>query len=272
MNKLKLERKKMVLDLLIEGNSLRGTQRITGVHRETIIRLVREVGEQCSKLMDKYMRDIRSRAFQVDEIWTYVHCKKERLPKNERDGDWGDQYVFVAIDADTKLVPCFLVGKRNEDNARNFIDELQERVVGRFQLTTDAFAGYDRIDSIGFRRRVAYAKIIKIFKSNGYDKREGYRPSDYVRLDKRKICGNPVKAEISTSYVERQNLTMRTQMRRFTCLTNAFSKKLDCLKAACAIHFWYYNFMRVHQTLRCTPAMKAGIASTFATWDEVLQN
>jgi len=270
VNRLKPEKQEMVLNLLVEGNAIRGTQRITGVNRRTIIRLIRETGERCQQSLDERMRNIHSKRMQCDEIWTYVAKKQKKLKPHEKNGEFGDQYVFIAIDADTKLIPCFLVGKRNEDNAFNFIQELQRRTVGRFQLTTDAFNGYKYIDTIGFRKRVDYAQLIKIYHGNGNNKKEGYSPCDFIRLEQSLICGNPEQKHISTSYIERQNLTIRTQMRRFTRLTNAFSKKLDCLKAALAIHFWHYNFMRIHRTLRVTPAMESGITSKILTWNEVL--
>lgn len=269
-NYLKPERKKMVLDLLVEGNSIRGISRITGTHVETTIRLLRTVGARCESELDRRLRNVEVKRVQADELFCFVSCKDKRLEPKERGGERGTQFVFVAIDADSKLVPCYLIGKRNEQNAWTFIDELLKRTRGRFQLTTDSFNGYNDIDTQVFRRRVDYARLIKIFENKGEKKRERYSPATYVRLIPSIVCGNPDPKHISTSYVERQNLTMRMQMRRFARLSNAFSKKLDCLKAALAIHFWHYNFCRSHLSLRMTPAMAAGIAQTFSTWDEVL--
>ena len=267
-NYLKPERKKLVLDLLVEGNTLRGINRISGIHLATIIRIIREVGANCADELDLRLRNLSLKYIQLDEVWTYCQKKQRRIKQGDSP-EYGDQYVYVAIDADTKLVPCYLVGKRTVDNAIDIVNRLKQRIPGRFQLTTDAFHGYRYIVTRDFEKRVDYARIVKIFRKNGTPKYEGYTPSEVVEVVPTPVCGNPDMRHCSTSFVERQNLTMRTQMRRFTRLTNAFSKKLDCLRGALSIHFWHYNFMRNHETLRMTPAMAAGISRTFAKWEDV---
>ena len=272
MNVLPNERKALVLSCLIEGNSIRSTVRITGVHKTTILKLLESMAQKCEKLSDRILSNIRTRYLQVDEIWTYVQKKQKKLTPDERQtGEFGDQYVFVGIDAETKLVPCYVVGRRNGETAYAFMQNLSKRMAGRFQLTTDAFKAYlDAVD-FTFGTEIDYAQLKKLYNGNGNGHlREGYSPSDITGTVPMPINGKPKPESISTSYVERQNLTMRMQMRRFTRLTNAFSKKLKYLKCTLALHFFYYNFMRIHETLRVTPAMESGIADHIWTWEELL--
>lgn len=268
------EKKALVLSCLIEGNSIRSTVRITGVHKTTILKLLEAMAQKCEKLSNRILSNIRTRYLQVDEIWTYVQKKQKKLTPDERQtGEFGDQYVFVGIDAETKLVPSYVVGRRDGQTAYAFMQNLSKRIAGRFQLTTDAFKAYlDAVD-FTFGTDIDYAQLKKLYNGNGNGSlREGYSPSDITGTVPMRINGKPKPESISTSYVERQNLTMRMQMRRFTRLTNAFSKKLKYLKCALALHFFYYNFMRIHETLRVTPAMEAGIADHIWGWDEVLSN
>ena len=183
--------------------------------------------------------------------------------------DVGDQFIFVAMEAETKLVPCYAVGKRDALTAARFMMDLKRRIRGRVQLTTDAFPAYPDAVELAFGSDVDYAQLIKAFRSNGFT-REVYGPSDIVETVPITIMGNPDKRSISTSYIERQNLTMRMQMRRLTRLTNGFSKKLENLKAALALHFSWYNFGRIHQTLKVTPAMEAGITDHLWSWEEIM--
>ncbi len=271
MNRLKQEKQQMILSLLVEGNSVRSIERITGVHRDTIIRLMCRIGTRCEQILDKRLRDLSLKQVQTDEIWTFVHTKKEKLPAIERFGEKGDQFVFIAMDAETKLIVCYVVGKRNGHNAYRLMDELRKRVVGRIQLTTDAFNGYvDAVDR-AFGCEIDYAQLTKIYgKSNGDERHEAYSPREVKRTEKSIKGGNPDPDYISTSYIERQNLNIRTGLRRFTRLSLGFSKKLECLKAALAIYIWHYNFRRLHLSLRVTPAMEAGIANTFSDWGEII--
>lgn len=270
MNVLNREKQEMVLNMLVEGNSIRGIERITGVHRDTIVRLLRRVGEACQADMDAKFNGLDCTNIECDEIWTFVGKKQARIRGAESGREKGDQYVFVALDRDTKLVPVFMVGKRNRHTTLRFLSELRIRVPRRFQLSTDQYIPYrDAVDQV-FGINIDYAQITKRYHRDAPHKREGYAPPRLQKTEKFVLTGKPDKKKICTSYVERQNLTMRTQLRRFTRLTNAFSKTLESLKAAVALHFWHYNFMRYHNSLRQTPAMAAGITTTFSNWEAVL--
>jgi IS1 family transposase len=261
MNVVPKERQIQVLRALVEGNSIRSIERMTGTHRDTIMRLLVKVGEGCAKLLDEKMVDLPCRNVQADEIWTFVQKKRSMLKGEEKlNREIGDQYVFVAMDADTKLVPTFLVGKRDRQAAVQFMTDLHRRLRYRVQLTTDAFVPYERAVETAFGADVDYAQLVKIYRSNGAG-RGRYAPPEIVEVIPTALSGSPDPMKVSTSYVERQNLTMRMCMRRLTRLTNAFSKKLENLKAALALHFAWYNFGRVHQSLRVTPAMEAGVSN-----------
>lgn len=275
MNRLSKEKQRMILDLLVEGNSIRGIERITGVHRDTIIRLMKSVSESCRYAMWSKFQSLECRNIECDEIWTFVGKKQKRVTFQEQESGtgFGDQYVFVAIDRDTKLVPAFYVGKRNGQSTVEFMRLLKGRLnTGhQFQLTTDMYRPYANAVTWTFGTMLHFAMLRKVYYGDGTG-REGYSPARLKMTESSVVTGNPNPDKISTSFVERQNLTMRTQLRRFTRLTNAFSKKLDCLKASLALHFWHYNFMRAHQSLRMTPAMAAGISESYSTWDEVLES
>ena len=246
--------------LLLEGNSIRSTERITGLDRNTIMRLLVLAGERCQSLMDSRMQNLTMKHIQIDEIWTYVQKKNRHVRKGDSP-EVGDQWVFVAIDADTKLVPVFHVGKRHREDTRDFLWNLYNRTEGRTQITTDGLHHYTAGVPDAFGLDVDFAQVVKLFGEWGqHDANARYSPSPIVEVISKVRTGRPDPDHISTSYVERQNLTMRMAIRRFTRLTNAFSKKLENLKAAVALHFAYYNFCRIHQTLRVTPAMEAGLA------------
>ncbi len=266
---LSTEKKLAVLSAMVEGNSIRSTERMTGVHRDTIMRLVVSVGQNCAKLLDEKMQDLRCSYVQADEIWTYVGKKEKRVGVDDDAYEVGDQYVFVAMDSETKLVPCFRVGKRNAANAWYFVRDLQERLATRVQLTTDGFRPYLDAVEDAFGANVDYAMLVKVYANAGQADTK-YSPGEIVDVRTIPVTGRPHPALISTSHIERQNLTMRMQLRRFTRLTNAFSKKLENLKAACALHFAHYNFCRVHSSLRVTPAMAADIASEVWPLDALL--
>ncbi len=261
----------LALRLLLEGNSIRSTERLTELDRNTIMRLLVLAGERCEKLMDARMRNLEVKHLQIDEIWTYVGKKQRRVRKGDSP-EVGDQWVFVAIDADTKLVPAFHIGKRHRLDTRSFLWNLYERISGRTQITTDGLTHYTAGVPDAFGLDVDFAQLVKLFGDYGqHDTAEArYSPSPIVEVISKVRCGNPDPQHISTSFVERQNLTMRMAIRRFTRLTNAFSKKLANLKAAVALHFAYYNFCRVHSSLRVTPAMEAGITDHVWTLREML--
>jgi len=265
MNKLSIEKQTQIIGALVEGCSIRATERMTGAHRDTIMRLLCRVGDACEKLMDERMRGLNCKVLQVDEIWTFVHKKQRRLSKEEAvNRSIGDQYVFLALDAETKLIPNYTVGKRDMRTTFEFIFDLQERLTERVQLTTDGFRPYwDAIEQ-AFGSDIDYASLQKMFAAVNPGPGR-YSPPKVSGVVPSIHTGKPDIKKISTSFVERQNLTIRMQIRRFTRLTNAFSKKLDNLKAALALHFAWYNFVRIHKTLRMTPAMAAGIETRL--WD-----
>lgn len=268
MNTLNRAEQTAVISALIEGNSIRSIERMTHIHRDTIMRLTLKVGAGCARLLDSKLRNIKANRIQVDEIWTYVFKKQARLMSDSR--VMGDQYVFIGMDADTKLVISHLVGKRNHETTYYFCRDLSQRLTARPQITTDGFAPYIRAIEDNFGADVDYAQLVKLYGAPSTQGRDWYRPVTVIAAVPREITGNPDPRHISTSYIERQNLTMRMQMRRFTRLTNAFSKKLENLKAAISLHFAHYNFVRVHQTLRCTPAMEGGITNHIWSLDELL--
>lgn len=271
-NHLPTDKKVLILNLLSEGNSIRSIVRVTGASKNTIKKLLLEAGERAYEIHNREIVNLKVSRIQVDEIWTFIAKKQKQLRKDEQDNPKiGDQYVFVAMDADTKLVPVFRVGKRTGRLAASFMMELATRVMTKFQLSTDAFAGYTEAVDRVFGIDIDYGQIHKQYSAEPTkDSEHRYSPSNIIRVTKKTILGVPVRRDISTSYVERQNLTMRMQMRRFTRLTNAFSKKYEYLDAAISLHFFHYNFMRIHQTLRVTPAMEAGISKHLWTWEEFL--
>ena len=270
MNILPLEKKILVLNSLIEGNSIRSTVRLTGVNKKTVMRLLVEAGAMAQEVLDREIVNLKSRFVQMDEIWSYVQKKQKLCTDEEKaSGQVGDQYVFVAMDSDSKLIISSLVGKRTLDNAKEIIKDLQYRVPGRFQLSTDAFNAYNEaVDSV-FGNDIDYGQVHKNYAEE-YKAEKRYSPAAIVSTSLKIILGEPQRKRISTSHIERQNLTMRMQMRRFTRLTNTFSKKLENHKAAIALHFFHYNFMRIHQTLRVTPAMQANITNRLWSWNDLL--
>jgi len=272
MNRLSVEKQALVLNALVEGNSIRSTERMTGVHRDTIMRLLTRTGDACWCIMDQTMRDLPCTTVQVDEIWTFVKKKQKRLTDKERRlrRDWGDQYIFVALDADSKLVPAFRIGKRDLATTSRFLHDLEGRLANRIQLTSDAFVPYVAAVEYAFASEVDFAQLLKVYRSMPAGAGR-YSPPKIAKTEAETIVGNPDPSKISTSYVERQNLTMRMQMRRLTRLTNAFSKSLVNLKAAVALHFVWYNFGRIHQSLRVTPAMEAGVADHLWHMEDVLE-
>ena len=262
----------LAIQLLIEGTSVRTVERITQLHRDTILRLLVLAGERCIALMDAQMRNLRCEHIQSDEIWTFVG-KKQRHVKSEDSVELGDAWVFVAIDAETKLIPAYTVGKRDRETTYQFLIALRDRIAEehRFQITTDGFHFYRKGVEDVFAGQADFAQMIKLYGEHGqHDAAGRYSPSPMIETIIRIRDGRPDIRHISTSFVERQNLTMRMAIRRFTRLTNAFSKKLDNLKAACALHFAYYNFCRIHKSLRVTPAMEAGLTDHIWTLRELL--
>lgn len=259
MNILRREKQEAAIAALVEGTSIRSVERMTGIHRDTIMRLGYRVGQGCANLMDFHMRHLKCQAMELDEIWCYVGKKQRRLQVTDNREELGDQWVFVALDADTKLIPSFLTGKRTAANAQAFLADLSNRLDNRVQLSSDSLNLYVDAVELAFGAGIDYGQVVKTYEAEPIGPGR-YSPPKVIRADRIVISGSPKPSKISTSYVERQNLTIRMQMRRFTRLTNAYSKKLENLKAAVALHFAHYNFVRVHSSLRVTPAMAAGVA------------
>ena len=260
MNKLNIEQQEKVISALVEGVSIRSTERMTGIHRDTIMRLGVSTGQHCQNILDREMRNIKSSKIQMDEIWCFVGKKQRHVGLMDNVEEVGDQWIFVALDADTKLVPSFKIGKRTSENAIALTDDLASRLTNRVQISSDQLRAYIEAVDLSFGGEVDYGQIVKSFEAEPVGAGR-YSPPHVVSVDRHKVLGMPNMSHISTSFVERQNLTIRMQMRRLTRLTNAFSKKLDNLKAAVALHFAHYNFVRIHQSLKTTPAMEAGVTN-----------
>ncbi|MBZ5591338.1 MAG: DDE-type integrase/transposase/recombinase [Acidobacteriia bacterium] len=270
MNKLPIERRAQILSALVEGNSIRSVCRMTGMAKRTITRLLVEVGTACFEYQHRVLRNLKCRRIQCDEIWSYIGCKQKNVTlARAAKGVVGDAWVWVAIDADTKLVPCWLVGKRDAGCATEFIADLESRLAHRVQLTTDGHKVYLNAVIDAFADEIDYAMLVKMFNADAPGESR-YSPAHFVATEKVPLLGDPNRKYISTSYAERQNLTMRMSMRRFTRLTNGFSKKIENHEAAVALHYMHYNFARVHQTLRVTPAMQAGVSDHVWSFEEIV--
>jgi IS1 family transposase len=270
MNRLSLARRTQIIGALVEGNSIRSVERMTDTHRDTVMRLLVQVGEGSAKLMDAEMRDLRCRRVQVDEIWSYVQKKQRQVTPDDDRTRVGDMWTFVAIDADTKLIPAYRVGKRTRPNAVAFMADLSERLANRVQLSSDALSTYVDAVERAFGADVDYGQAVKFYEAEPIGPGR-YSPPRVVRSERTVINGNPDVGHISTSLIERQNLTMRMSMRRFTRLTNGFSKKVENMKAAVSLHFAHYNFVRLHRTLRVTPAMAAGVSDRLWSIEELVE-
>jgi IS1 family transposase len=258
-NNLSREKQIAAISALVEGTSIRATERMLGIHRDTIMRLGVRIGEGCSQLLDGLMRDLPCERVQVDELWGFIGKKQRRAsPTGQRfEGDW---WTFVAIDADTKIVPCYRVGRRDADTANAFVIDLAGRMRNRIQLSSDSLAAYVDAVTKGFHGQVDYAQIVKSFSSTApLPSSSRYSPPPMVAITKQVIAGSPDLKHVSTSFIERQNLTCRMHCRRLTRLTNGFSKRIENFRAAIGLHFGYYNLFKMHRSLRCTPAMRAGI-------------
>ena len=261
MNKLPSAKRAEILGMMAEGVSIRAIVRMTGVSKNTVAKLIEDAGQAFTEYQDQEFRNLPCRRLQVDEIWSFVHCKQRNVATAKAaPAQAGDIWTWTAIDADTKLIPSWLVSSRDADAAQFFISDLAGRLANRVQLTSDGHKPYLEAVEQAFGADIDYAMLIKAY-GEGPSSPGRYSPGVCVGAEKRRVEGRPDEAHISTSYAERQNLSMRMGMRRFTRLTNGFSKKAENHAHAVAIYFMHYNFVRIHQTLRCTPAMAAGVTA-----------
>jgi IS1 family transposase len=260
MNRLTSEQRAAVISCLIEGNSVRSTVRITGVAKKTVMRLVVEVGTFCAQYQDRVFQNLTCERMQVDECWSFCYAKQKNVTPDiaAKNPGAGDAWLWAAIDADTKLVPCWLIGKRDPESARDFIEDLASRLSNRIQLTSDGLKMYIKAVDKAFAGDVDYAMLVKIYGiAEGAEKR--YSPAVCLGCESHTVTGNPDPKHINTSYIERHNLSVRMTARRFTRLTNAFSKKIENHIASVALTYFAYNFIKIHRTLRTTPAMAADV-------------
>lgn len=260
-----------ILGCMVEGNSVRATSRLTGADKKTVLRLLAEFGAACKEFHDENVRNVQSRRVQCDEIWSFCYAKQKNVPEDCNGVfGYGDVWTWTALCADSKLIISYNVASREIEDAMHFMDDLRSRLANRVQLTTDGLKVYAVAVSEAFGADVDFAMLHKIYsepKGKGSERR--YSAGECCGVSKKRVTGNPAKKDISTSYVERQNLTMRMSMRRFTRLTNAFSKKIENHAHAISLYFMHYNFCRIHQTLRVTPAMEAGLTDHVWSLEEL---
>ena len=271
MNKLTNEERVRIVACLVEGNSIRATVRMTGASKNTIAKLLVDLGKACSEYQDKAFRNLKCKRVQCDEIWSFVYAKDKNLPDDmKHQPGAGSVWTWVALDPDTKLVPCWFVSSRDASAAYHFMHDLAGRLANRVQLTTDGHKPYLTAVEDAFGSDIDFAQLVKIYGNEQQQGEHRYSPAQCMGARKTVISGTPDYRHVSTSHTERQNLTMRMSMRRFTRLTNAFSKKLENHEAAIALHYMNYNFARIHQTLRVTPAMEAGITDHAWSLEEIV--
>jgi len=269
MNKLSTQKRAQILGMLCEGMSLRATSRLADVSINTVTKLLVDAGTACAAYQDKALRDLNSKRVQVDEIWSFTYAKQKNVKTAKAaPEDAGDTWTWTAVDADSKLIISWLVGGRDAGYAHEFMQDVASRLANRVQLTSDGHRPYLEAVEGAFGADVDYATLTKIY-GNAPEGQRRYSPAVCTGARKEQVEGKPDSEHVSTSYVERQNLTMRMHMRRFTRLTNGFSKKVENHAHAVALHFMFYNFCRIHKTLRVTPAMQAGVADHVWTLEEV---
>lgn len=270
MNALSIEKKTLILSLLTEGQSIRATSRIANVSPVTVLRLLLEAGEKAKEIHDTLMMNVKANYISCDEQWQFVFCKQKHVKNEEEEKERGDFWLFVAQDSETKLVPVYRLGKRNARLTASFMMELSVRVATRFQLSTDSFAPYkDAVDRV-FGQDIHYGQITKVYREETKEEARKYSPGTIIRTTKTVVTGEPNPKRISTSHIERLNLSTRLHCKRYARLTNAYSRSLLHHEAAVALHFFQHNFIRRHETLRCTPAMQAKITNRFWNFEDLL--
>jgi IS1 family transposase len=267
MNQLSIADRARIVHCLVEGNSIRATCRMTGNSKGAVLKLLADLGNVCAAYHDEHVRNIAAKRIQCDEIWSFVGAKMKNV-REEKAENWGDVWTWVGIDADSKLIVSYLLGQRGAAWAKVFMEDIASRVASRIQITTDGHKVYAEAVEGAFGMDVDYAMLIKLYGDAGGTETR-YSPGECIGTQTAVLAGSPDPKHISTSYVERQNLTMRMSMRRFTRLTNGFSKKIENHGHMLAIYYMYYNFCRIHQTLRVTPAMESGIAHHIWTVEEL---
>lgn len=271
MNKLPVSKRVQILNMLVEGSSMRSISRVSDVSFNTIAKLLEEAGAVCDAFHDEKVRGVKAARVQCDEIWAFCYAKAKNVAtaKSAPDGA-GDIWTWTGLDADSKLIVSWLVGGRDSEYASAFMNDVASRLANRVQMTTDGHKAYLEAVEGAFGADVDYAQLVKMFGASPDGSKGRYSPAECTGIKKNVIEGSPDKKHISTSYVERQNLTMRMSMRRFTRLTNAFSKKLENHCHALALYFVFYNWMRIHKTLRVTPAMAAGLTDRLWSWEDII--
>lgn len=271
MNKLPLKTRALILNMLCEGQSMRATARLANVSFNTVAKLLIDAGKVCADLHDELVQGVTASRIQCDEVWSFTYAKQKNVPHAKAaPADAGDTWTWTALDGDSKLIVSWLVGGRDSAYAIAFMDDLRSRLANRVQLTTDGHKAYLEAVEGAFGGDVDYAMLVKLY-GEAPEAEKRYSPATCIGTRKRRIEGNPDPNAVSTSYVERQNLTMRMQMRRFTRLTNAFSKKFENHMHMVALYTLWYNFIRIHKTLRVTPAMAAGLSKTVWDMDDLVR-
>ena len=270
MNRLDVKQRAQIISALVEGNSLRATARMVDVAFNTVLKLLPQIGHACAEYQDKTLHNLSCKRIQCDEIWSFCYAKEKHVPKDKQGKfGYGNIWTWVAVDADTKLVPSWLVAERNLTAATAFMQDVASRLKHRVQLTTDGFRPYLEAVEGAFGSEIDYSVLVKIYGNDPTPQEVRYSPAVCMAVQYARIQGKPDPKHVSTSFAERQNLTMRMSMRRFTRLTNGFSKKVENHAHAVALHYMHYNFCRIHQSLRVTPAMEAGITNHVWNLEEV---
>ena len=271
MNRLSLDRRSDVIAALVEGSSINATCRMTGVAKHTVLKLLKDLGCAAASYHNQNVRNLRVRRLQADEIWAFVGAKMKNASEEKVvNQGWGDVWTWTAIDADTKLIVSYMLGQRGAETAKAFMQDVASRISTRIQLTTDGHRVYADAVENAFGGDIDYAMLVKIYGASNDNPESRYSPATCIGCRTGTLAGIPDPKHVSTSFVERQNLSMRMGMRRFTRLTNAFSKKLENHGHAVALYFMHYNFCRVHKTLRVTPAMEAGLTNHVWTFEDLI--